>query len=176
MGSFVANIIMTEMEKIIIEKFIDDKILLFYGRYVDTTLLVIKWEHLKLVHDALNNFDKNLNFTVDTFNNVVIHFFDTEIHPDGLSVYCKDTSTGQHIHYNSYSPRHYKTSCISSLAPQAVSICDKNRLQAELTRIKGLIVWNGFPKRIRDVIINNKLKYLNVNNTKNTTNNDFETI
>ena len=42
MGSFVANIIMTEMEKIIIEKFIDDKILLFYGRYVDTTLLVIK--------------------------------------------------------------------------------------------------------------------------------------
>ena len=97
MGSFVANIIMTEMEKIIIEKFIDDKILLFYGRYVDTTLLVIKWEHLKLVHDALNNFDKNLNFTVDTFNNVVIHFFDTEIHPDGLSVYCKDTSTEQHM-------------------------------------------------------------------------------
>ena len=42
MGSFVANIIMTEMEKIIIEKFIDDKILLFYGRYVDITLLVIK--------------------------------------------------------------------------------------------------------------------------------------
>ena len=70
----------------------------------------------------------------------------------------------------------YKTSCISSLAHQAVSICDKNRLQAELTRIKGLIVWNGFPKRIRDVIINNKLKYLNVNNTKNTTINDFETI
>ena len=33
--------------------FIDDKISLFYGRYVDDTLIAIKREHLKLVHDAL---------------------------------------------------------------------------------------------------------------------------
>ena len=32
-----------------------------------------------------------------------------------------------------------------------------------------------FPKRIGDTPINNKLKGLNVNNIKNTTNNDFET-
>ena len=62
---------MIEMEKTIIKKFIDDRILLFYGRYVDDKLVVIKWEHLKLVHDALNNFDKNLNFTVETFDDVV---------------------------------------------------------------------------------------------------------
>ena len=49
---------MTEMEKTNIKKFIDDMILLFYGRYVDDTLVVIKEEHLKLVHDALNNFNK----------------------------------------------------------------------------------------------------------------------
>ena len=51
----------------------------------------------------------------------------------------------------------------------------KLKLQAELTRIKYLIPWNGFPKRIGDVIINNKLKGLNVN-IKNTINNDLETI
>ena len=73
----------TEMEKTIIKKFIHGKILLFYGCYVDDTLVVIKREHLRLVQDALNNFDKNLNFTVDTFDNVVPHFLDTEIHPDG---------------------------------------------------------------------------------------------
>ena len=33
----LVNIIMTEMEKTIIKKFINDKILLFYGRYVDDT-------------------------------------------------------------------------------------------------------------------------------------------
>ena len=75
--------IMTEIEKTIIKKFIDDKILLFYGRYVDDTLVVIRREHLRLVQDVLNNFDKNLNFTVDTFDNVVPHFLDIEIDPDG---------------------------------------------------------------------------------------------
>ena len=41
---------------------------------------------------------------------------------------------------------------------------------------KDLIAWNGFPKRIGDAIINNNFKCLNVNNIKNTTNNDLETI
>ena len=168
----LANIIMTEMKKTIIKKFIDDRIL-FYGCYVNGTLVVIKREHLKLAHEALNIFNRNLNFTVDTFNNVAPHFLDIEIHPDVLSDYCKDTNTGQYIHYNSYSPWCYK---ISSFVHRAVNICDKNKLQAELARIKDLIAWNGFPKRIGDAIINNKLKGLNVNNINNRTNNDFETI
>ena len=50
--------ITTEMEKIIIRKIIDDKILLFYGHFVDDTLVSIIREHLKLVHDALNNFTR----------------------------------------------------------------------------------------------------------------------
>ena len=78
LGPLLANIVMTNIEKTIIKKFIDDKILLFYGRYVDDTLVLIKWEHLKLVHDALNNFDKDLNFTLDTFVNVAPHFLHTE--------------------------------------------------------------------------------------------------
>ena len=146
LGPLLANIVMTNIEKTIIKKFIDDKILLFYGRYVDDTLVVIRREHLRLVQDVLNNFDKNLNFTVDTFDNVVPHFLDIEIHPDGLSIYCKDTNTGQCSHYNSYSPWRYKTSWISSLVQRAFNICDKNKLQAELARIKDLIAWNGFPK------------------------------
>ena len=124
----------------------------------------------------INNFEKNLNFTVDTFDSVVLHFLDIEIHPDGLRIYCKDTNTGQYTHYNSFSPWDYKTSCLSSLAHRSVNICDENKLQVELRRIKNLIVWNGFPKRSGDAIINNKLNGLNVNNIKNTTNNDFQTI
>ena len=130
LGPLHANIIMTEMEKTIIQKFIDDRIFLFYERYVDDTLVVIKG---KLNHDALNNFDKNLNFTVDTFDDVVPHFLDIEIHPDGLSIYCKDTNTGQYTHYNSYSPWCYKTSWISTVVHRAVNICDKSKLQAQLT-------------------------------------------
>ena len=71
---------MTEIEKTIIKKFIDDKVLLLYGRYFDHILVVIRRENLKLVQDALNNFGKNLNFTVDTFDNVAPHYRDAEIH------------------------------------------------------------------------------------------------
>ena len=42
LGPLLANIIITEMEKTIIKKFIDDRIFLFYWRYVDDTLVVIK--------------------------------------------------------------------------------------------------------------------------------------
>ena len=52
LGPSLANIIMTEMEKNIIKKFIDDKIVLFYGGYVNNTLVVIKRKHLKLVCGA----------------------------------------------------------------------------------------------------------------------------
>ena len=176
LGPLLPNIIMTGMEKTIIKKFIDDKILLFYGRYVDDALVVIKRELLKLVHNALNNFDKNLNFTVDAFDNVVPQFLDIEIHLDGLSIYYKDTNTGQYTNYNNYSLWRYKTSWISSLVHRTVNICHKNMSKAELTRIKDLIAWNGFPKRTAYAITDNKFEGLNMNNIKNTTKSDFETI
>ena len=69
-----------------------------------------------------------------------------------------------------------KASWISSLVHWAVNICNKNKLQTELIRIKDLTAWNSFPERIGDILINDKLKRLNVNNIKNTTSNDFETI
>ena len=125
LGPLLTNIIMTKMEKTIIKMVIDNKILLFYGCYVDYTLVVIKRKHPKLVHDALNCFKKNLNFNVDTFDNAVPHFLDIEIHPDGLSMYWKDTNTGQFTHYNSYFSYRCKTSWISSLVQRAVNICDK---------------------------------------------------
>ena len=86
LGQLLANI-MSEMVKTILKRFNDDMVLFFYGRYVNNILVVIKQEYLKLVHDAFNNFGKNLNFTVDTFSNVVFDFLDIEIFPDGISIY-----------------------------------------------------------------------------------------
>ena len=57
LGPLLANIIMTELERKVIKQFIDDKTLMFYGRYVDDTLIVVKPEDLNRVHNALNNFD-----------------------------------------------------------------------------------------------------------------------
>lgn len=56
-------------------------------------MVVIKPEHLDLVHNALNSFDKNLRFTVGTFDDVLPQILDIVIDLDGLGMYCKPTTT-----------------------------------------------------------------------------------
>lgn len=40
-GSVLANLIMTELEKLVINDLVEDCMARFYGRYVDDTLLVV---------------------------------------------------------------------------------------------------------------------------------------
>ena len=140
---------------------------MFYGRYADDTLVVIKPEDLNRVHNALNNFDRNLKFTPDTFDDVVPHFLDIEIHPDSLWIYCQPTNTGQYTHYTSFSPWYYKPTWIPNIIHCATVTCDETKIQAELNRIKKLIAWNGFPKWISETLITKKLKNINIENNKN---------
>lgn len=62
--------------------------------YNENNLKVNIKEQLKFVHGDLNNIGKNLNFTVDAIDNIVPHFLDIEVHPNGLSIHCEDTITG----------------------------------------------------------------------------------
>ena len=54
------------------------------------------------VPNTLNNFDRNLKFTLDKFNDVVPHFLYIEIHPDGLLIYCKPINPDQYNHHTSF--------------------------------------------------------------------------
>ena len=58
------------------------------------------YEDINRVHEALNNFHKNIQFTVDKFEKEIPHCFDIEIAPDGLSVYHKQTQSWQYTHFN----------------------------------------------------------------------------
>lgn len=51
-------------------------------------------EQLKFVHGDLCKIGKNLNFTVDAIDNIVPHFLDIEVYPNGLSIHCEGTNTG----------------------------------------------------------------------------------
>ena len=51
----------------------------FYCRYVDDTLVMIKKDKIQHVLNSFNSFDKNLRFTVDTFDDGNIHFLDIKI-------------------------------------------------------------------------------------------------
>ena len=100
LGLVLVNIIMTECKKVIVDKLTKGKVIIFYTRYVDDTL--IKKKDINYVLNQFNNFDKNLKFTIDTFENSVPHFLDIEICPNGLGIYHKHAQTGQYVHITSY--------------------------------------------------------------------------
>ena len=60
LGSALANIIMTECEKVIVNQLIENNIVKFYIRYVDDTLLVLRKKDIDIVLNKFNNFNKNL--------------------------------------------------------------------------------------------------------------------
>ena len=62
LGPVLANIIMTECKKVILHKLMKEKVIMFYTRYVDDTLLIIKKRYINYVLNQFNSFDKNLKF------------------------------------------------------------------------------------------------------------------
>ena len=149
----LANIIMNELESTIIKKLFDTGKVKFYCRYVDVTLLLIKPEDIQLLKDLFNSFHANLGFTVDKFENEVPHVLDIKISAQGLTIFCKNTHTGQYGHYDSLTPWNYKISWIRSLVTRAKRICCVNLLPEEIIEIKKFASWNGFPKSISALII-----------------------
>ena len=83
----LANIIMTECEKVIGDNLVKEGRIKFYVRYVDDTSLLVKRQDIDKALQAFNGLDKNLKFTVDKFENETPHFFDLEICPNGLTVF-----------------------------------------------------------------------------------------
>ena len=110
LGPVLANIIMTEFEKVVVENLIKTSIVKLYARYVDDTLLVIKRKDIDFILQKFNSFDKSLKFTIDTFEHCVPHFLYIEICPNGLGIYHRHTETGQYNNINSFTLLKWKTS------------------------------------------------------------------
>ena len=63
-GPLIANVIMTELECVVVKDLFDKGYLKFYIQYMDDTLVLMKKFDVPIVLQALNDFHKNLNFTV----------------------------------------------------------------------------------------------------------------
>ena len=176
MGPVLANIIMTELEQNVIKKLIDDGTIKFYGRYVDDTLLVVKPSDVAKVHKLINKFDKSIQFTIDKFENEIPHFLDLEISPDGLSIFRKDTNTGQYTNFNSYEAWKFKTAWIRSLVNRAKRICSDGKLKQELSKIRKFASWNSFPCKISNTIIKSTLERVDRPHENNQEPNENETV
>ena len=87
LGPVLANIIMTEFEKVVVENLTKTGTVKLYARYVEDNLSVIERKDIDFILQKFNSFDKILKFTIDTFEHCVPHFLDIKICPNGLGVY-----------------------------------------------------------------------------------------
>jgi hypothetical protein len=124
LGPVLANIILSEFEKLIVSDLIESGIIKFNSRYGDDTLVLIKPSNIPIALDKFNSFDKNLKFTVDTFSDNAIHFLDILILSDNTDVYYKTTHTNTHIslalnHFRAklHVSNHYFIECLNYAAP-----------------------------------------------------------
>ena len=169
LGPVLADIILTELEKIVITPLLDDGTLRFYSRYVDDTLVLIKPEHISLVKDKLNSFHPSLNFTHEEFiDENDVHFLDLKICHNTTTIYRKSTNTGQFVHMNSFEPWNRKTAWVRSLVSRAQRLCsDQSRLNSEYQCINKFLLWNGFPSlTAKKVLSTLKKTFVNGKSTK----------
>ena len=174
LGPVLANIILTEFEKLIVFDLVDSGLIKFYRRYVDDTLILVKPNNIPLLLKKFNSFHKNLKFTVDRFENDFVHFLDIKISCDGTDVDRKSTHSGQYTHFSSFEPFVRKTApWIKSLFHRAFKICSTQKLfDQQIGKIKTFMAWNGFPTRVKNAIINRLLR----KHTQTQQNNNNETL
>ena len=153
LGPVLANIIMTEFEQETVNKLINQGLIAFYCRYVDDTLLLIKRNTITTILEHFHKFDRNIRFTFDLFENTTPHFLDINIAGDGLGIYRKDTFTGQYTNFESFVPWRHKISWVRALIDRVHRICTPNKIKTELKLIRKFLSWNGFPKRIANLLI-----------------------
>ena len=157
LGPVLANIIMTEMERVVVDALVQSGKIKFYARYVDDTLLLVKPEDIDNILQQFNKFHKNIEFTIDRFDECVPHFLDLEIHHDGISIYRKDTHTAQFMNFDSFTKWNHKTAWIRSLTSRAKRLCSPNKLIEEIKNIKRFASYNGFPRWTANKIVKESL-------------------
>ena len=131
----------------------------FYRRYVDDTLVLIKPSDIPEILNKFNTFDKNIQFTIDTFPDNVIHFLDILISSDNTDVYNKSTHTGQYTHFSSFEPFFRKIAWVKSLFHRASKLCSTSQLfENQIRKLKMFMSWNCYPRAVRNLVIS-KLKH-----------------
>ena len=99
LGPVLANIIMTELETVIVDKLFAANLLKFYICYVDDTLALLKESDINIVLKKLNSFHPSLKFTIDTFDDGIVHYLDIKIVDNETDIYLKDTHRSIHAFF-----------------------------------------------------------------------------
>ena len=118
---------MTELENVIVDKVFAANLLKFYIRYVDDTWALIKESDINIVLKKLNSFHPRLTFTVDKFDDGIVHYLNIKLVDNENDIYLKDTHTGQYMHFSSYALWRIKAAWVKTFQ-RAVKISSTEEL------------------------------------------------
>ena len=79
LGPVLAYVIMTEFDRLVVDKLITDGLIKIYLRYKDDTLVLAKVEDIVNIMKLFNSFDKSIQLTINRFEDSVVHFLDIKI-------------------------------------------------------------------------------------------------
>ena len=155
LGPTFANMYMAVIENNVLSK--ECIPLELYLRYVDDIFLVCSKSNMEKLCE---HFEKAsvLTFTYELAKQKKLAFLDvlveTKDETISTSVYHKPTDAGQCLNFNSECPIRYKLSVIKSYIKRAYSVSSSwDLFNAEITRMKQILVNNGFPNSIVDTEI-----------------------
>ena len=148
-----------------------------YCRFVDDIYTDAKHELLLQIKKSMEDHSV-VKFTYELSNNNQLPFLDILTHYDtdrfASSVYIKPTDAGICLNGNSECPDRYKEAVIISYVKRAWTTCSSHEyFNAEITRVKQVLVNNAYPNNLIDKTIKNfmnKVKAAKPTTSTSTTN------
>ena len=86
------------------DQLIQNGLIKFYIRYVNDTLVLAKVEDIHNIMKQSNSFHKSIQFTIDKFQDGMVHFLDIKINGSETDLYYKTTHTRQFYNFSSQTP------------------------------------------------------------------------
>ena len=85
-SSSMSDIFLNLMETTLIEKFIRNKEIIHWSRYVDDILVICYKNSVKNILEKINGYDHRLNFTDENMANNKLKFLDMELFIDNSKI------------------------------------------------------------------------------------------
>ena len=132
LGPMLANIIMTELKKIVFKVLFYKSIVKVYMWSIDNTLVLVKQKDIKFIHGSLNSFDKNIKFNNRQFYRWLWPF---SWHSDWQKLYKHLLQT---ITYKTVETWPIKSARIKTLFQRAKEVCNTNSAFSKLKTSRNL--------------------------------------
>lgn len=140
---------------------------LFYGRYVDDTIMAVKKEHLQEIVAVFNGFNRHIQFTVENEKqDKSVAFLDLRLirQEDGLvkfDWYKKETWSGRYLNFNSDLPNTYKRNTVQILSQKIFQLADEEFHEKNFEELRKTLKENGYPAKFVNDNINIVMSKLN---------------